>query len=528
MTRSEPFIVRRRRDADPSNGRFAATITQTGEWTRAERGDTSRTVSGCGFQTSTIRARVAGTALDQQGATTAMPRRRVFKKPDTWEYGHDAPADEKPLAQPGKRRAATMLVYGALFFAGAAFTAFAGDRFAQMSSGETAASAETTTDTAAPADAAAPATDATAAPAPAADPAAAPSDAAAAAAAPADAAPADTSAASADPNGVDDLTPNRTTSSSGSATASDASASGDGSSAGAPAGSGGHKPARGKNTAAASPFVLLPKVHPAPKPELEGPPAYSTVWLNRALPDPTPPALRLSPKFARRLSLAAQSSGVDWALVLGVLRAKGATGHTPANGVTLNRLADRLASMQKSAGGEWATALAYDGAASFADRALALARYDRAVGMYALVHGLEAAKTRMAQRLLSDPAVSIYGGGRDDIIKGKVDVRVLAVIAYLKESFGSVTVSCLVSGHRLYARPGVISAHIYGRASDISALGGTPIQGHQEPGGLTEQAVRDLLLLPTEVMPKQVISLLGLGGPSFPLANHYNHIHIGF
>jgi hypothetical protein len=29
-------------------------------------------------------------------------------------------------------------------------------------------------------------------------------------------------------------------------------------------------------------------------------------------------------------------------------------------------------------------------------------------------------------------------------------------------------------------------------------------------------------------MPRQVISLLGLGGPSFPLADHYNHIHIGY
>jgi hypothetical protein len=252
------------------------------------------------------------------------------------------------------------------------------------------------------------------------------------------------------------------------------------------------------------------------------------VWLNRALPDPTPPALRLSSSFARRLTAAAQSSGVDWALLLGVLRAKGATGHAPADAGTLNRLADRLASMQKSAGGQWATALAYDGAPSFADRALALARYDRAVGLNALVQGLEASKTRIAQRILADPAVSIYPGGRDDIVNGKIDVRVLAVIAYLKESFGSVTVSCLVSGHRLYARPGVISAHIFGRAVDISALGGTPILGHQAPGGLTEQAVRDLLLLPTEVMPKQVISLLGLGGPSFPLADHYNHIHIGF
>jgi hypothetical protein len=29
-------------------------------------------------------------------------------------------------------------------------------------------------------------------------------------------------------------------------------------------------------------------------------------------------------------------------------------------------------------------------------------------------------------------------------------------------------------------------------------------------------------------MPRQVISLLGLGGPSFPLADHYNHIHVGY
>jgi hypothetical protein len=105
---------------------------------------------------------------------------------------------------------------------------------------------------------------------------------------------------------------------------------------------------------------------------------------------------------------------------------------------------------------------------------------------------------------------------------------VLALISYLHEAFGEVTVSCLISGHRLYARPGVISAHIFGRAVDIAALGGTSIVGHQQPGGVTEQAVKDILLLPSEDMPKQVISLLGLGGPSFPLADHYNHIHVGY
>jgi hypothetical protein len=191
-------------------------------------------------------------------------------------------------------------------------------------------------------------------------------------------------------------------------------------------------------------------------------------------------------------------------------------------------LSSRLATLGKHANGEWSTALSLDGSAAFADKVQALARYDRAVGLNALIRGLEASKQALAQRILDDPSISIYPGGRNDIASGKVNVRVLALISYLHESFGEVTVSCLISGHRLYARPGVVSAHIYGRAVDISALGATPILGHQAPGGLTEQAVRDILLLPSEVMPKQIISLLGLGGPSFPLADHYNHIHIGY
>jgi hypothetical protein len=144
------------------------------------------------------------------------------------------------------------------------------------------------------------------------------------------------------------------------------------------------------------------------------------------------------------------------------------------------------------------------------------------------VNGLESAKAEIASKILTDRDISIYTGGRADIIANKIDVRVLAMIAYLRESFGSVTVSCLLSGHRLYARPGVVSAHIYGRAVDISGIGGVSIQGHQQPGGITERAVREILLAPAEVMPRQVISLLGLGGPSFPLADHYNHIHIGY
>jgi hypothetical protein len=422
------------------------------------------------------------------------------------------------------RRAATTLAFTALFFGGAAFTAVAGDKFSHMSAEDVAADEATTTD-AAPAEAApAPAPDP--APAPAEDPAPAPEAAPPAEAAPAPAA--DPSVSNADdvpgpaapaPDGSPDA----------AAPADQAAPVADGSAPSASAPPPAAKPGKGHGAKArASKVVLLPKVKPAPKPEIEGPASAATVWLNALLPDPTPPAKRLAPAFARQLKATAKGTGLDWAFLLGVLRAKGAIGQRPADSATLAKLANRLTDMGQGRGSSWATALAYGGSTEFADQAIAFARYDRAVGLHALVHGLEGDKARLGAKLLAEPQISIYDGGRQDIVKGRVDVRVLAVIAYLHEAYGDVRVSCLIAGHRLYARPGHISAHIYGRAVDIAALGGESILGNSAPGGLTEHAVRDLLLLPPEVMPQQIISLLGLGGPSFPLANHADHIHVGF
>jgi hypothetical protein len=274
-------------------------------------------------------------------------------------------------------------------------------------------------------------------------------------------------------------------------------------------------------------FPARKQSSPAPAPELEGASA-GVVWLNRPLSDPTPPSLRLKPRFAKHLRTVAQASHVNWALMLGVLRAEGHNGAAPANLGGLRAVAAQLPQAGGVKASPWAAMFSFSRDTTFADRAVALSHYYRAVGLRALVNGLNAEKTRLGEKVLNDPRVSIYAGGRGDIESGRVNVRVLAMIEYLADSFGQVTVSCLISGHRLYARPGVISAHIYGLAADISEVGGTPITGHQQPGGITERAVRDVLLLPPELMPKQVISLLGLGGPSFPLANHYDHIHIGY
>src|SRR4051794_2922903 len=252
-----------------------------------------------------------------------------------------------------------------------------------------------------------------------------------------------------------------------------------------------------------------------------------TFWAAVALPDPIPTALRLAPSFAQQLQSASARAGVDWALVLGVARANGGSSATPVPQAQLGELARRLADLG-AAHDAWAAAHAYGKTAAFADRAVALAHYNRAVGIDALVKGLDAQKEALEARVLNDLRLTIYDGGRNDIAQGHVDVRVLAVVEYLADTYGRVNVTCLITGHGEFARPGVVSAHFYGRGVDIGALDGISMLGHQQPGGITERAVRSLLLLPPEVEPAQIISLLGLGGASFALADHYDHIHVGF
>ena len=103
----------------------------------------------------------------------------------------------------------------------------------------------------------------------------------------------------------------------------------------------------------------------------------------------------------------------------------------------------------------------------------------------------------------------------------------------LEARFGSIGVSCLISGHPIFTTSGNVSAHIFGRAVDVSHLGGENVTGHMGPDSRTEKAIRLLLMLPTEVEARQIISLMDLDGPtgntgSFAMADHNDHIHVGF
>ncbi|HEY5389517.1 MAG TPA: lytic murein transglycosylase [Solirubrobacteraceae bacterium] len=136
----------------------------------------------------------------------------------------------------------------------------------------------------------------------------------------------------------------------------------------------------------------------------------------------------------------------------------------------------------------------------------------------------------LERTVLSDPGIDIYQCGREDIAKGKIDKRVLAVLEYLSRINLKPTVSALECGHSEITVSGFVSEHYTGDAVDISAINGIPIAGHQGAGSITDLTIRTLLTLQGEFVPHQIISLMKYPGAPNTLAmpEHWNHIHVGF
>ena len=195
--------------------------------------------------------------------------------------------------------------------------------------------------------------------------------------------------------------------------------------------------------------VKRAQASPAVEPEHDhGHESGATVWLNRALPDPTPAAARLTREFARDLGTAARRNGTELDD-----RAR----HPACAGRA--RLAAGDAVRARPA--QQPPAAATAGAARWrspAGRASPTGRrrsrdYYKAVGLEALVTGLEAAKAAARQ-------ASARGQARHDLRRRtrgparRPDRRARRrAVQYLAERHGSVTVSSLFSGHRKYSRP---------------------------------------------------------------------------
>ncbi len=137
-------------------------------------------------------------------------------------------------------------------------------------------------------------------------------------------------------------------------------------------------------------------------------------------------------------------------------------------------------------------------------------------------------KEALQQRVLADHRLDIYECGRSDIASGQIDRRVLATIEYLAERGFDLTITSLKCGHGFLTSSGNVSYHSSGNAVDIAAVNGVPILGHQGPGSITDTVLKEVLRLQGTMAPDELISLEELGGPSFALPDHADHIHIGW
>jgi hypothetical protein len=138
-------------------------------------------------------------------------------------------------------------------------------------------------------------------------------------------------------------------------------------------------------------------------------------------------------------------------------------------------------------------------------------------------------KDALQKRVLGDKGLEIYECGREDIAAGKIDRRILAMLEYLRSKGLKLTITALECGHGLLTSSGNVSEHSTGDAVDIAVINGTPVTGHQGPGTMTDELIRDALQLQGTMHPHQVISLEDLPGEtSFALPDHYDHVHVGY
>ena len=218
-----------------------------------------------------------------------------------------------------------------------------------------------------------------------------------------------------------------------------------------------------------------PEKAPALDPEVDAA-AGATVSLNRSAPDPTPPA-RLRARVRRELRRVLRQAHVDWALVLATL----GTGHNGAcrEPATLQRL---LVPPERPGGRANGSAAGLVLEQHLGRRPVVALR--DTTGPSGCEPGARPPPRRPTSRIAScttRSCTSTRAGGETS--PPAASSSVLAVMLYLAQAYREITVPCLVSGHRLYARPGVVSAHVYGRAVDIAAVHNVSITGHQRPAG---------------------------------------------
>ncbi len=117
-------------------------------------------------------------------------------------------------------------------------------------------------------------------------------------------------------------------------------------------------------------------------------------------------------------------------------------------------------------------------------------------------------KDQLERAVLADHDIRMDTCDRHEVAAGRIDKRVLAVLAFLSRSGLAPTVSALRCSEAQYTVSRALSAHYQGDAVDISAINGIPVAGHQGSGTITDLTVRALLTVPSGFVPHEIISLM--------------------
>jgi hypothetical protein len=111
-------------------------------------------------------------------------------------------------------------------------------------------------------------------------------------------------------------------------------------------------------------------------------------------------------------------------------------------------------------------------------------------------------RAQLERTVLSDPGVGLDVCARHEVAAGRVDRRVLAVLAFLSRS----GLEPAVGGLRCSRAGGLGS--VAADSVDISAINGVPLAGHQGAGTITDLTIRTLLTLPAGFVPHAITSLM--------------------
>lgn len=135
------------------------------------------------------------------------------------------------------------------------------------------------------------------------------------------------------------------------------------------------------------------------------------------------------------------------------------------------------------------------------------------------------ASVELADRVLKDPNITVDPRGRIDLESGRVDARVMSLMLEAAART-RITVSVIQTGHAFHTVNGTPSNHAFGRAIDVSTVGGAPVDASNAKA---RELALELAALPSALRPTEIGTPWAIDAPAFFTdAGHQDHLHLGY